>query len=148
MYDIINYCIINYCELKAQLFTLKSLLLQMLLKIYVENHNDVFMYLRTYVHPMINLFIYLNDKIASFTHLIHPKITGMNWWTAGNYLHGYWRWDGLLTGGFGFSDWGPGEPNNHGGHQEDCVTLWRGHHGRWNDSPCYQRNYFICQKRA
>ncbi|XP_078673408.1 macrophage mannose receptor 1-like [Branchiostoma floridae x Branchiostoma belcheri] len=62
---------------------------------------------------------------------------------------GTWIWADNVTQG-NFSAWGLGEPNNHGGRDEDCAEYFPGNHNnkknKWNDGPCYSSDRkFICQ---
>ncbi|XP_020512523.1 CD209 antigen-like protein C [Labrus bergylta] len=59
--------------------------------------------------------------------------------------NGTWRWvDGTpLTKSY----WSPGEPNEFEGKKEDCVEIK--HHemdDSWNDIPCEDQNFWICEK--
>lgn len=68
------------------------------------------------------------------------------WWIAANDLaqEGVFYW-GFRQRTYTYTNWFEGEPNNAGG-GEDCTVL--GHrHGRnlWNDVPCGNGNYFICE---
>ncbi|KAL4231019.1 hypothetical protein ACF0H5_011391 [Mactra antiquata] len=52
----------------------------------------------------------------------------------------------------GFSDWYPGQPDNHGVDQ-NCAALYinRAHHApswQWSDIACASRNHYICEKPA
>ncbi|KAM9857651.1 CD209 antigen-like protein A isoform 2-T2 [Aulostomus maculatus] len=56
-----------------------------------------------------------------------------------------WTWvDGTqLTENY----WGPGEPNNYEGKIEDCVEIrFHSVENSWNDSPCEDHNFWICEK--
>ncbi|KAF7223852.1 CD209 antigen-like protein E isoform X2 [Nothobranchius furzeri] len=60
---------------------------------------------------------------------------------------GEWTWvDGTQLSE---SYWGPGEPNQLGGNNEDCVEM-RFHEieDSWNDAPCSNVNFWICEKDA
>ncbi|KAM3624506.1 uncharacterized protein V6R79_024331 [Siganus canaliculatus] len=55
-----------------------------------------------------------------------------------------WKWvDGspLTT-----SYWHPGEPNSYEGKDEDCVELTYHEENRWNDKPCEEQCFWICEK--
>ncbi|XP_034739047.1 C-type mannose receptor 2-like [Etheostoma cragini] len=59
--------------------------------------------------------------------------------------NGTWKWvdDTLLTQSF----WSPGEPNGFGGRDEDCVeTRFLERENSWNDIPCTDQNFWICEK--
>ncbi|KAM4749985.1 CD209 antigen-like protein C [Anableps anableps] len=60
---------------------------------------------------------------------------------------GKWTWvDGtLLTKRFRY--WGPGEPNGYEGKNENCVEIrFFELENSWNDIPCEDQNYWICEK--
>ncbi|XP_068115096.1 pulmonary surfactant-associated protein D-like [Hyperolius riggenbachi] len=42
-----------------------------------------------------------------------------------------------------YTNWGPGEPNNAYGRDEDCVEMWE--NGKWNDNVCNDRDLVICE---
>ena len=42
------------------------------------------------------------------------------------------------------TDWYRGEPNNYGGNQ-DCVNFGHFRNRKWNDAPCTQEHFFICE---
>lgn len=44
-----------------------------------------------------------------------------------------------------FTDWLKGEPNNAGGH-ENCIVIWADVGYLWDDAPCGDRYYFICEE--
>lgn len=49
---------------------------------------------------------------------------------------------------FGFSYWNPGEPNDFEGKNEDCVEIkFHDVENSWNDIPCGDQNFWICEKR-
>ncbi|XP_039371027.1 C-type lectin domain family 17, member A-like [Mauremys reevesii] len=56
-----------------------------------------------------------------------------------------WRWlDGSLLSVSFRRFWGAGEPNNAGGHGENCGSL---HFNRkWNDVPCSSTEHWICEQ--
>ncbi|XP_075320679.1 C-type lectin domain family 4 member E-like [Odontesthes bonariensis] len=60
---------------------------------------------------------------------------------------GNWKWvDGTpLTKSY----WGPSEPNGFEGKTEDCVEI-RFHdiENSWNDIPCEDQNFWICEKKV
>nr|XP_046265332.1 CD209 antigen-like protein E isoform X2 [Scatophagus argus] len=58
---------------------------------------------------------------------------------------GMWKWvDGTpLTTSY----WNPGEPNSYEGKNEDCVELkFHDVENSWNDIPCEDQNFWICEK--
>nr|KAG5697081.1 hypothetical protein BaRGS_001997 [Batillaria attramentaria] len=73
-------------------------------------------------------------------------------WLGGTdmFSEGQFTWAGskrLMSNGRGFTDWGPGQPDDHGSH-EDCIHLWRDIDYRWNDVPCFDwRLNFACEKK-
>ena len=44
---------------------------------------------------------------------------------------------------FTYTNWAPGEPNDHKGEPEDCVEYIYGK--GWNDVPCYLPLKYICE---
>ncbi|XP_053713142.1 CD209 antigen-like protein E isoform X2 [Synchiropus splendidus] len=59
--------------------------------------------------------------------------------------NGQWVWvDGtLLTRSF----WSPGEPNDFEGIEENCTEICEHSIEKsWNDAPCQQTNFWICEK--
>ncbi|XP_008290040.1 CD209 antigen-like protein E [Stegastes partitus] len=57
-----------------------------------------------------------------------------------------WKWvDGTpLTKSY----WGPGEPNSYRGKKEDCVEIkFHDNENSWNDIPCEDLNFWICEKK-
>uniref|UniRef100_A0A3P9KD02 C-type lectin domain-containing protein n=1 Tax=Oryzias latipes TaxID=8090 RepID=A0A3P9KD02_ORYLA len=58
-----------------------------------------------------------------------------------------WKWvDGTsLTESY----WGEGEPNGYMDRNESCVEIrFFEQENSWNDIPCYEQNYWICEKNA
>ncbi|XP_069115648.1 perlucin-like protein [Argopecten irradians] len=59
---------------------------------------------------------------------------------------GQWVW--VRTGqNVGFTDWQRGEPSNSNGN-EDCIILNGERLSAWNDAPCAEEYYPICEKRV
>ncbi|KAJ3605426.1 hypothetical protein NHX12_027473 [Muraenolepis orangiensis] len=55
---------------------------------------------------------------------------------------GFYMWsDNHMTT---FTNWAPGEPNNHAGFKEDCVEMLH-ESGRWDDVACTELNTYICK---
>ncbi|XP_061565629.1 C-type lectin domain family 17, member A-like [Cololabis saira] len=78
------------------------------------------------------------DFTAQFHRLtwIGLRYSGVEW---------KWRWvDGTpLTESY----WGPNEPNGYEGKTEECVELrLYDNKNRWNDIPCADQNFWICEK--
>uniref|UniRef100_A0A3P9IYQ4 C-type lectin domain-containing protein n=1 Tax=Oryzias latipes TaxID=8090 RepID=A0A3P9IYQ4_ORYLA len=58
-----------------------------------------------------------------------------------------WKWvDGTsLTESY----WGQGEPNGYMNRNESCVEIrFFEQENSWNDIPCYEQNFWICEKNA
>ncbi|KAM9836422.1 C-type isolectin Sp-CL4-like [Aulostomus maculatus] len=49
------------------------------------------------------------------------------------------------SGTMTFNHWREGMPDNFAGN-EDCVAMNSGSWGPWNDAPCAEEKYFVCQK--
>ena len=47
-----------------------------------------------------------------------------------------------------YFNWAPGEPNQHSGHEEDCVQMWHETDGLWNDIECSRAAFVICEFSA
>ncbi|XP_029019930.1 asialoglycoprotein receptor 2-like [Betta splendens] len=66
-------------------------------------------------------------------------------WIGLTETEGVWKWvdgTGLIT-----SFWGPNEPNNYKGRNEDCaVTGYHSGETSWNDGLCETQNFWICEK--
>jgi hypothetical protein len=73
-----------------------------------------------------------------------PSVT--NYWIGANdrNTESQWSWaNGVpLDGGYGYSNWGPGEPNDWGG-KEDCAEVYTADAG-WNDADCTSQRPFVC----
>ncbi|XP_078691944.1 uncharacterized protein LOC144922175 [Branchiostoma floridae x Branchiostoma belcheri] len=78
----------------------------------------------------------LQQEVLKLLEDIHG---GQYWIGLAKTEAGQWEWpDGAVPV---FTAWAPGEPNNAGG-REDCGELWK---SGWNDAPCGNKRYFICQ---
>ncbi|KAA8594527.1 hypothetical protein FQN60_011662 [Etheostoma spectabile] len=56
-------------------------------------------------------------------------------------------WIGLIPKRANGTYWSPGEPNGFGGRDEDCVeTRFLDRENSWNDIPCTDQNFWICEK--
>jgi hypothetical protein len=67
------------------------------------------------------------------------------WWIGLNdrATEGSFEWEDGTP--FSYSNWSSGEPNNSGG-GEDCAQINRYHPSQtWNDEPCSNSFYFICE---
>ncbi|XP_071084965.1 perlucin-like isoform X1 [Haliotis cracherodii] len=58
---------------------------------------------------------------------------------------GIWTWEHPLRKVVGYTNWYPGEPNNHEG-KEHCMVIHYGHRFKWNDAYCYTKARFICEQ--
>uniref|UniRef100_A0A3P9AVX9 C-type lectin domain-containing protein n=1 Tax=Maylandia zebra TaxID=106582 RepID=A0A3P9AVX9_9CICH len=61
-------------------------------------------------------------------------------------MKGTWKWvDGTPLSK---SYWGPDEPNGFEGKNEDCVEInFFDFENSWNDIPCENQNFWICEKK-
>ncbi|CAH1110862.1 unnamed protein product [Psylliodes chrysocephalus] len=65
-------------------------------------------------------------------------------WTSGNRLSDQTTWRWLSGENIKEFFWNTGEPNNSGG--EECISIKKeGQVYGWNDAPCNQLNYYICE---
>lgn len=72
-------------------------------------------------------------------------IKNAQWWIAGNDLAEegvfYWEFRQRKV----YTNWDDGQPDNYRGN-EHCSMIWhRNGRFRWNDGPCTDRNFFICE---
>ena len=60
-------------------------------------------------------------------------------------IEGRFVWQHSLSPLRGYTNWGPGEPNNL--NNEDCVLLRPRRQGgwKWNDSLCHTNRYALCK---
>ncbi|XP_060079245.1 perlucin-like protein [Ylistrum balloti] len=81
--------------------------------------------------------------------LIQLHTDHRDFWLGGNdiFVEGDWRW--YESGQYlGYTNWNPGEPNNHHSSGEDCLEgyLTYSHSTfRWRDRPCMIRIFYICE---
>ena len=55
------------------------------------------------------------------------------------------KWIGVQTNKeITYHHWREGEPN--GGTRENCVNMWAGIGGRWNDNVCDGKLHYVCKK--
>jgi len=64
-------------------------------------------------------------------------------WLGGTDISQEGTWDWTDGTPFDYSDWYPGEPNNHGGNQ-DCLSERKEH--KWDDDGCEKEQFFLCKK--
>ncbi|XP_028416050.1 neurogenic locus notch homolog protein 1-like [Dendronephthya gigantea] len=100
-----------------------------------------------------------DDCLQRVGHLAVPTNTNMN-----NYLNqamkqhnvnaawiGMYRKSGSIfytvrDEEISYGNWNPGEPNNAGGN-ENCVEMFNGATGKWNDLPCSISRHYFCQRQ-
>lgn len=84
-----------------------------------------------------------NDSLSEFARSIDGS---RSWWIgltdSGSDNEGNYRW--VSGTDFSFTNWDGGEPNDDGTPVEDCAEM-RGS-GQWNDFPCGNGRYFICEE--
>ena len=71
-----------------------------------------------------------------------------NLWVGGNDIEkeGTWKWKWpTACYPWKFTFWAKREPNNKG--DEDCMEMWVGNKGRWNDKKCSAKGNFICSQK-
>lgn len=65
-------------------------------------------------------------------------------WISGTNLPDNKTWISISIGKkLTYTNWAPGEPNNHEG--EYCIEINQ-NNGLWNDYNCYSDVYFLCEK--
>ncbi|XP_014831463.1 PREDICTED: type-2 ice-structuring protein-like isoform X2 [Poecilia mexicana] len=58
----------------------------------------------------------------------------------------HWFWiDGTP---FLYTNWCPGEPNNHGRRKQDCLQMNHGDHKCWDDVQCHRPKPSVCAKKV
>ncbi|XP_038146563.1 CD209 antigen-like protein E isoform X2 [Cyprinodon tularosa] len=91
-----------------------------------------------------DLVIINTEEEQDFTRQFHR----LTWIGVHNVSRtGQWTWvDGTpLTKSY----WGPGEPNGYEGRNENCVEIrFFDRQNSWNDIPCEDQNFWICEKEA
>ena len=61
---------------------------------------------------------------------------------------GTWKWSSgtpVMENQLSYTNWRSGEPNNHG--NEDCIRTYNGA-GEWIDDKCYDKWWYVCERRA
>ncbi|XP_078311288.1 CD209 antigen-like protein C [Crassostrea virginica] len=76
----------------------------------------------------------------------HAGLATGVFWLGGSdvVVEGEWEWmtsHSRLT----YSHWAPGQPSNDA-NREHCLNIHSGFLYRWNDAPCTDRHWFICEK--
>lgn len=68
-----------------------------------------------------------------------------NIWLGGNDRgkEGTWTWSDGAS--WDYSDWGPGNPDNHGAGQDCLLGNWH-NDLQWDDEGCYKNFLFLCKK--
>lgn len=87
----------------------------------------------------------INDaNEEAFLHTQETKRGLSNWWIGANDrgIEGSWVW---ANGSSVYTNWAPGEPNNHGGNEDCVMDNWYGN-GQWNDGTCNSTFPFICER--
>jgi hypothetical protein len=85
----------------------------------------------------------IND--AAEQAYINSQISGNHFWIGYNdrSVEGTWTWD---FGDSTYEYWYGGQPDNAGGDPgEDCAALRYNNDGSWNDFPCTENHYYICE---
>ena len=60
-------------------------------------------------------------------------------WIGGK-KHKTWKWnDGAK---WSYTNWNPSEPSGDG----NCIEIYRGWNGKWNDKPCHYKIHAICKR--
>ncbi|BFZ25371.1 hypothetical protein BsWGS_28412 [Bradybaena similaris] len=78
-------------------------------------------------------------------NLVRTKHAPYTWLGATDIFNeGTWEWVNTGNEIFSFVDWAPNQPDN-AAQGEDCLTLYRDENYQWNDYPCDQPAFFLCE---
>ncbi|XP_046581087.1 perlucin-like [Haliotis rubra] len=88
--------------------------------------------------------------IEGYINGLHNSHLTLDIWLGGSDLlvNQEWLWTNTLDR-IQYSNWKPGEPNNAGSGSsvtEDCLALMTSDSYEWNDAPCTDRMYFLCER--
>ncbi|XP_033733913.1 perlucin-like [Pecten maximus] len=76
-------------------------------------------------------------------HHEHEYWLGASDWT----VEGEWMWEPEGTASFMYTNWKPGQPDNHGG-DDNCLLIEGRSLFYWKDEDCHDRNLYVCEKLA
>ena len=88
--------------------------------------------------------VHSDDEMYEITCLVANDVAYIGLDDKGNRgVEGTFTWiDGTSLD---YTKWAPGEPNQHGGTNEDCTVTWEdGEY--WNDAPCSYEQQFVCAR--
>ncbi|XP_022308519.2 perlucin-like isoform X1 [Crassostrea virginica] len=76
----------------------------------------------------------------------HSQSLGRTMWIGVSDIIEEGRWEYTSTQEVvSHTDFSPGQPEN-GRTEENCIALWREHHGQWDDAVCAEKHFFICEE--
>ncbi|XP_071101299.1 perlucin-like [Haliotis cracherodii] len=89
------------------------------------------------------------DFVENYINGLHNSHLTQDIWLGGSDLlvNQEWLWTNTMNH-IQYSNWKPGEPNNVGSGAsvtEDCLALMPSDNYQWNDAPCTDRMYFLCE---
>jgi len=92
-----------------------------------------------------NLVSINSSAEESWLYTMQTQKGGGFWWTGYNDkgYEGVWVWDDASPPGY--TNWGPGQPDNYNGNQNCMADNWD-NNNQWNDAPCYYPLKFICER--
>nr|XP_026693421.1 CD209 antigen-like protein D [Ciona intestinalis] len=90
------------------------------------------------------------QEVQTFLEKLIPKGTSYrDAWFIGlkRMRNSSFHWDDGTMVSPGYANWDHKEPNNSSG-DEYCVEIRSTSNYKWNDIPCHQKRYYICQRKA
>ena len=86
-----------------------------------------------------------NQSVQGFINSLFDGDLGTTWvGLTDQAVEGSFVWDHGEA--VSYTNWYPGEPNSFDGNNEDCVCLYNGNYGTWNDAPCFDSSNYACER--
>ena len=83
--------------------------------------------------------------LSGFRFNLILDFSGRTMWIGVSDIIEEGRWEYISTQEVvSHTDFAPGQPDPATG--EDCVALWKDHHGQWDDAHCASNFFFICEE--